>query len=72
MRWSTRAWHRALAGVAIARLRRPLDRWRPVVRLAIHPPDIEHPHVARSLERTLAELLAERTAVSYADVVGDA
>ena len=72
VRWSTRARHRALAGVAIARLRRPADRWRPVIRLAIHPPDIEHPLVARSLERVLAELLAERSAVSYADVVGDA
>ncbi len=64
--WSTRRAHRAAAGVAIAAVRLPLERPRKLLRLAIHPGDVEHPWVARSLRHTLERLLAQRTPVSYA------
>jgi len=65
VQWSTRKRWRAVAGVGIAALRRPFDRPRSLVRFAIHPPDIDHPMVARSLRASLAALLIERRAVSY-------
>jgi predicted deacetylase len=64
--WSTRRAHRAAAGVAIAAVRLPLERPRKLLRLAIHPGDVEHPWVARSLRQSLDRLLAQRTPLSYA------
>ena len=72
VQWSTRKWWRAAAGVGIAALRRPFDRPRSIVRLAIHPPDVESPAVARSLRSSLTALLAERRALSYGEAVGPA
>jgi len=71
VRWSTRATYRALAGAAIARMRRPVDRMRRVVRLAIHPPDVDHPVVARSLERALHSLVDRRHPTSYRALLHD-
>ena len=68
--WSTaRAW-RSLLTAGIARVRGPVERGRAVVRVAIHPPDIERPVVARSLERTLVRLVAEREVVGYREALG--
>jgi predicted deacetylase len=65
LRWSTRRAWRAAAGVAIAAARRPLERWRPLLRVAIHPSDMDVPGVERSVKRTLTALLRHRVAVSY-------
>jgi len=70
LHWSTRKAYRAAAGVAIAALRLPLERPRTLLRLAIHPGDLEHPWVARSLRSSLERLLAVRTPVSYAAALG--
>ena len=69
VQWSTRKPWRAAAGVAIAAARLPFERWRRVLRLVIHPPDIEHPGVADSVRRSLEALLRDREPTSYADVV---
>jgi predicted deacetylase len=69
VRWSTRKAWRAAAGVAIAAVRRPLEGWRPLVRVAIHPPDMDHPAVRRSVERTLEAMLRRRVVVSYAQAL---
>jgi predicted deacetylase len=70
VQWSTRKAHRAAAGVVINALRVPLERGRRLMRLAIHPPDVVHPWVSRSLRLALKGLLATRTPVRYADVLG--
>jgi uncharacterized protein len=67
--WSARTRFRAAAGVLIERLRRPHDALHAVVRLAIHPPDIEEPRVAASLRAALEHLLTRRTPVSYREVL---
>ena len=71
VQWSTRRRWRALAGVGIAAVRRPIDRPRLLLRLAIHPPDIESPPVARSLRAALDALLAQRQAISYREAIAD-
>ncbi len=67
--WSTaRAWRSALtAGVAAAR--RVVERPRGVVRVAIHPPDIEAPVVAAALRRTLSTLTGARRQATYTEVM---
>ncbi len=70
VQWSTRKAHRAAAGVVINAVRVPLERGRRLLRLAIHPPDVEHPWVSRSLRRALEGLLATRTPVTYGEAFG--
>jgi predicted deacetylase len=72
VQWSTRTRWRALAGVGIAAVRRPIDRPRRLLRLAIHPGDIETPMVARSLRSALDALLAQRQAISYREAMAAA
>jgi len=72
VQWSTRNSWRAVAGVGIAAVRRPFDRPRALLRLAIHPPDIDSPAVAGSLRSSLAALLAERRAIAYREAVAAA
>jgi predicted deacetylase len=67
--WSARTPFRGAAGVVIERVRRPFDALHGLVRLAIHPLDIEEPRVARSLEHALDYLLERRTPVTYCEVL---
>jgi predicted deacetylase len=67
--WSARTRLRAAAGVVIERMRRPHDAFFDVVRLAIHPPDIEEPRVASSLRAALDHLLACRAPASYRELL---
>ena len=67
--WSTRRAWRAAGSVVVARLRLALERRRPVVRLALHPPDADAPAVLASCRRTLAALLARRVAISYRELL---
>lgn len=67
--WSTRSrWHQA-AGALIAATRLRVQARTPVLRVAIHPPDVEAPRVRDSLRRVLDALLAQRAAVSYRAVL---
>ncbi len=68
--WSTQRQWRSDATALIAEARKWIERGRELVRVAIHPPDVEVPVVARSVERTLKGLLEERTAVGYREVLG--
>ncbi len=68
VRWSARTPFRATASVAGARLRWALQRRAPVMRLALHPGDLEHPATARSVERELDEWLADRRPGCYREL----
>jgi uncharacterized protein len=67
--WSTARPWRSTVTARLAERRVGIERRRSVVRVAIHPLDIDVPVVARSLERTLAVLLQERELTSYRDVL---
>jgi predicted deacetylase len=69
VQWSARTQWRAAAGVAIAATRVPLERLRYLLRLVIHPPDIDVPMLADSVRRSLEALLRDRRPVSYLDVI---
>jgi len=67
--WSTaRPWRSYFTG-AIAAARRALEVARSLVRVAIHPPDIEVPVVAASLPATLGSLAANRRMATYLEVM---
>jgi uncharacterized protein len=67
--WSTaRPWRSRLTS-GIARSRAVIAGASPFVRVAIHPPDVLTPVVARSVEVTLGRLLADREAVAYSRAV---
>jgi uncharacterized protein len=65
VRWSARTQLRAVASVAGARLRWALQRRAPVMRLALHPGDLESPATARSIELALDQWLAVRPQSFY-------
>lgn len=67
--WSTAKPWRSVATMGVAALRLRMERSRSVVRVAIHPPDIDVPSVARSLRATLERLLATREVVSYREAL---
>lgn len=67
--WSTRrAWRRA-GSVVVAAARLRLERARPLVRIAFHPPDAAWPWVLASCRRTLAALLERRAVITYGEVL---
>lgn len=60
VRWSARTPARAIASVVGARARWLLQRGAGVMRLALHPGDLEHPATTKSVERALQDWLALR------------
>jgi predicted deacetylase len=69
--WATRTPTRRLGSRIVAPLLFRLWRDRPVLRIAIHPHDFDYPATVRSIARVLKAALAARTAVSYAEVLGE-
>ena len=67
--WSTRRAWRAAGSVVVAALRLRLERARPLVRVALHPPDAESPAVLESCRRTLGALLERRTVTDYRELI---
>jgi predicted deacetylase len=67
--WSTlRPWHQVAGGlVAAARLR--LQARAPLLRVAVHPLDIDSPRIRDSLRRVLDALVGRRTVLSYRAVL---
>jgi hypothetical protein len=63
--WSSARAYRSSLTAAIAAARCRVPRLQPVVRVAIHPPDILIPVVARSVEGTLRRLRTERALTTY-------
>jgi len=68
VRWSGRTPFRAAASVAGARVRWLLQRGAPVMRLALHPGDLEHPATAKSVERELDRWLTIRRPGFYREL----
>ena len=69
VRWSGRTAARAHASAAVAEWRWFSQRRARVVRIALHPGDLDHPATARSLERSLERWLAVRRPGRYADLL---
>lgn len=68
VRWSTRTAFRARASVLVAEWRWRSQRRAPVMRLALHPADLNHPGVTRSIEQALVRWTTGRVARSYASL----
>ncbi len=68
VRWSARGTVRAYGSVIQERLRWGLQRSAPVMRIALHPADLDHPATARSVERGLDTWLGERAQTRYSDL----
>ncbi len=68
VRWSSRGAFRAYGSLAQAQLRWLLQRGASVVRIALHPADLDHPATAGSVERTLDRWLTAYPAASYASL----
>lgn len=67
LRWSARSGVRARGSSIVADVRWKLQRGAPVIRLALHPGDLRHPTVVRSIERALTRWPAEHPVVRYAE-----
>lgn len=65
IRWSTRTAFRSYGSAAVAEGRWLFQRSLPLVRLALHPGDLSHPVVRRSLARTLERWLSVHKALTY-------
>jgi glycosyltransferase involved in cell wall biosynthesis len=52
---------------------RLLRRWHdtPILRIAVHPLDFDHPHVVEAVAHTIATALGDRTAETYEHVLAD-
>jgi predicted deacetylase len=68
IRWSARTQARARLSTLIALARWRLQRRAPLVRLALHPPDLGQPWVAASLARTLDRWRLHHDVAGYADL----
>jgi hypothetical protein len=65
VRWSSRGAFRAYGSLVQAELRWRLQRHAPVVRIALHPADLDHPATAASVERELDRWLGAGRAATY-------
>jgi predicted deacetylase len=65
--WASRSrWRLASSLAAAAALRHaPID----VLRVGVHPPDVRHPALVRSIETTLSTAVASRRAARYSDLL---
>jgi len=70
IRWSARTAWRAQASAWVAEARWQLQRSHPLVRLALHPTDLDHPVTRASLERSLGQWVAARRAGEYGALGG--
>lgn len=68
LRWSARTATRARGSALVAEARWRLQRRTPVVRLALHPGDLRHRAVIRSIERALERWPADHPIVRYAEL----
>ncbi|HVZ49872.1 MAG TPA: polysaccharide deacetylase family protein [Gemmatimonadaceae bacterium] len=68
VRWSSRGAFRAYGSLVQAALRWRLQRHASVLRIALHPADLDHPATAASVERELDRWLGIGPAVGYASL----
>lgn len=66
--WASRTRFRLASSLAAATVlrRTPLD----VLRIGVHPPDIRHPALVRSIEKTMAIATRKRRPGRYSDLLG--
>jgi predicted deacetylase len=64
--WASRTRPRLVSSLIAARLLRRAPV--PALRIGVHPPDIRHPALVRSIEATLRTAARSRTAARYADL----
>ena len=69
LRWSTRTAFRARASVLVAEWRWRTQRRAPVMRIALHPADLNHPGVALSVQQALARWTRGRAPRTYASLL---
>ena len=67
--WASRSGPRLASSLlAAATLRRiPLS----VLRIGVHPPDVRHPALVRSIRKTFRKAMEGRTAAAYSDLLTD-
>lgn len=68
VRWSSRGAVRAYGSVVQAKLRWALQRGNGLVRIALHPADLDHPATARSVEETLERWIGAYGSANYASL----
>lgn len=68
VRWSARGAFRSYGSVLQERLRWKLQRSAPVMRLALHPADLDHPAVERSIDRAMGDWLGVRVQTFYREL----
>jgi uncharacterized protein len=68
VRWSARTAVRAWGSVAVARARWQLQRESRWPRIALHPQDLQHRAVSRSLRKALQRWLGRHHAIRYSDL----
>jgi len=68
VRWSSRGALRAYGSLVQAQLRWTVQRGTAVMRIALHPADLDHPATAASVERTLDRWLSVSQAAQYASL----
>ena len=69
LRWSTRTAFRARVSLLVAEWRWRTQRRVPVMRIALHPADLDHPAVARSVQQSLGRWTNGRAVRSYGSLV---
>jgi hypothetical protein len=67
MTWATRSLVRKYGSIGIASLQRRIWLRTPVVRIALHPCDFDHPQTLASIDRALNALRRDREVVAYDD-----
>ena len=68
VRWSSRGALRAYGSLLQAQLRWTLQRGNEIVRIALHPADLDHPATAASVTRTLDRWITTYGSANYASV----
>lgn len=68
VRWSSRGALRAYGSLLQAQLRWMLQRGNGLVRIALHPADLDHPATAASVERTLDRWVSAFGSANYASL----
>ena len=68
LRWSARTSVRARASALQERLRWRLQRDAPLMRIALHPHDLDHPATTASVERAMRSWLSVRSPGRYASL----
>jgi predicted deacetylase len=68
LRWSARGALRAHASVLQERMRWALQRRARIMRIALHPSDLDHRAVAASIERAMSAWLSVRSAAPYSSL----